>query len=90
MAALGLEVARGDAGGGLGGALGRPRQGEIGGADRRDLDLQVDAVDQRASARENLPESLTQAKRRDRISSVAAWLAAPCGSAMQSSRSTQL
>ncbi len=49
LGALALYVARGgDTGGDLGAALGRRRQGEVGGGHRRHLDGQIDAVHQRA------------------------------------------
>ena len=47
--ARGLDVARpGDARGDLGTAFGRRRQDQVGGAHRRDFDVQIDAVHQRS------------------------------------------
>ena len=47
--ALGLDrPRRGDAGANLGASFRRRRQHEVGGGDRRHLDLQIDAVEQRA------------------------------------------
>src|SRR3546814_7452700 len=46
-----FRLAAGDTGGDLGGAFGRRRQREIGRIDARHVDMQVDAVEQRAGER---------------------------------------